>query len=185
MIQLPKEFATTEAKAFRPFENPPAGPYKLIVTACEDKNSQAGKAMLTFNFDIADGQHKGAFEKFPKKFRTVLEGEGLAYFKGAWNDFKASNDKSKLVGIIDSDGRINAQKFIGLVIGGNVRDEEYTNQSGQVNMGQQIAYLFPISEMGKHEAMPPKMLKKQTGNRPTSSGPRNDAPPNADDDLPF
>lgn len=185
MIQLPKEFATTEAKSFRPFENPPSGPYELVVLACEDKPSRDGKAMLTFSLDIAKGPHKGAFDKFPKKFRTVLEGEGLAYFKGAWNDFKASNDKSKLVGAIDAEGRVNASKFVGLIIGGNVRDEEYVNQSGQVNMGQQVAYLFPVGDMEKHQVMPPKMLKKQTGSRPNSSGPRNDAPPPTDDDLPF
>lgn len=184
MIQLPKEFATMEAKNFKPFENPPSGPYTLIVTACEDKPSRNNQAMLTFSFDIANGPHKGAFEKYPKKFRTVLEGEGLAYFKGAWSDFKASNEKAKLVGAIDAEGRVNAQKFVGLLIGGNVRDEEYMNQSGQVRMGQEIAYMFPIGDMEKHQAMPPKMLKKQTGSRPSNSGPQA-TPPLPENDLPF
>ncbi len=191
MIALDKDFDTTEAKDFKPFENPPSGGYVFEVLEVSDKASESGKAMVTLSLDIAEGPHAGAFENYPKKYRQLVNGESLAYFKAMIKAFMESNPPGLTKEIIftqrDGSKGFDPSRLRGLRIGGNLREAEYMKQeTSEVKVGTEIGYLGAVKDV---PAMKPQPLKKLRGApvatkpfQPTRPG---NVPPPAEDDLPF
>jgi hypothetical protein len=177
MINLDPDFSTTEAAQGGGFETPPPGGYTFRVVDVSDKPSKAGNDMLTLSVDIATGEYKGAFEKFPKMFFQLVNGEHLPYFKALLNNFAASNNPDRMVGVLNG-LQFNAQKLKGLLIGGCLRAAEY-EKDGEIREGREVWYFCPISEVA--DIKPPKMKKLARGGSTSSR----QAPPLDDDDLPF
>ncbi len=179
MIQLDNTFPETEAAENKGFETPPPGGYVFRVTDVSEKPSAAGNAMLTLSVDIAQGDFEGAFEKFPKKFFQLVNGDHLPYFKALLNHFKESNPEAKTKGLVNAALQFDAQKLKGLLIGGCLREAEYLNRDNDLCIGREIWYFCPVEEV--NEIKPPKMKKldKKSGtSKPSTSA-------NPDDDLPW
>lgn len=180
MIQLDQEFTTTEASQGGGFEPPPAGGHILRVLAASDTPSKAGNDMVTISLDIAEGEFAGAFEKYPKKFFQLVNGDHLAYFKGMLKSFEESNPPAKMKAVL-SGLQFNPEKLVGLLIGACLRETEYIAKDGSVGVGLEIWYLCPVSDVPEIKVPALKKLPKGTAQRPQG----NRAPPPEDDNLPF
>jgi len=190
MYTLGKDFDTTEAKEFTPFENPPSGGYVFTVVEAEQTSTRnAGRPMVTVKLDIAEGPHKGAFAKFPKPYRQMMDGDSQAYFKGMLKNFALSNPETKMAQVIftnrDGSKGFNAAALVGMRIGGNLREAEYQKQdSGEIKVGLEISFLGAVKDV---PLMKPLALKKLAGSNGSSrpTGPASAGGYPADWDLPL
>lgn len=183
MIQLDKEFTTTEAAEGGQYEAPPAGGYILQVLEVSDKDSSAGNAMVTLSFDIAEGEYQGAFAKFPKKFFQLINGSHLAYFKGMLKAFQESNSEQSMHGIISKDLQFDSSRLVKRLVGASIREAEYKATDGEIKVGLEIYFLCPVKEVPN---IKPAALKKlKAGTTSTASSSRPSAPPHDESDLPF
>lgn len=194
MIQLDKEFTTTEAAEGGAYEPPPAGGYTFQVVDVSEEPSQAGNDMVTLSLDIADGPHEGAFERFPRKVFQLVNGDNLPYFKGMLEKFKACNSKQKLQNLVSKDLRLDASQLKGCLIGGSLRQAEYLDKnSGEVKIGMEVGYLCTLEDLATLKPQPIKKLPARrdtaTAGRPGYQAPRGGAQagykPPEEDDLPF
>jgi hypothetical protein len=185
MIQLDSGFATVEAKEPAQYSKPPAGGYPLVVVTISEKPSKAGNDMVTLGLDIASGPFEGSFEKFPKMFFQLVNGDQQAYFKHMLKSFKESNSPEKMAQVIvkqrDESMVFDANKLFGCVIGGNLRDAEYLDAQGNLCIGIEVGALCSIKDIDKVSIMPIKKLKAQ---RPASAH-TNHAANEDSGDLPF
>lgn len=131
MIQLDNDFANTEAKQAGQYEPPPAGGYILKVLTSVEKISNSGNPMVSMELDIEEGEFKNAFEKYPAKFMQNCTGKSTPYFKGMLLSFKVSNPHGSMAAIIQNN-QFNPGPLVGMLIGGNIREEEFYNQSGEL-----------------------------------------------------
>lgn len=185
MIQLDSNFQTEKAKTGGQYSAPPAGPYIWLVTDVSEAPSKDGKPMVTLTLDVYSGPEKGCFEKFPKKYRQLVNGDNMPYFKGMLEAFKASNPQEKIRSLINQQLHFFPMVLKGCIVGGMLRDHEYKQKdSGEIKVGQEIAYLFPVSEVGNLKPMPLKKLSGSAGH-PQSYGGSVGAPPPESDDMPF
>ncbi len=168
MIQLDPVFTTTEAKEMTGFETPPPGGYVFKVVDVSDKPSKAGNDMISLSVDIAQGEFEGVFEKFPKMFFQLVNGDHLPYFKALLNHFKESNPPAKTNGLVNQALQFDAQKLKGLLIGGCLREAEYLNKDGDLCVGREVWYFCPVS--GVAEIKTPKLKKLSNGSKPSTSG---------------
>ena len=194
MYTLGKDFDTTEAKEFVPFENPPSGGYVFKVVGSDDTAARNGRPMVTIALDIADGPHAGAFARFPKPYRQMLDGDSLAYFKAMLKYFGESNPEAKMQKVIftqrDGSKGFDHTALVGLRIGGNLREAEYIKQdTGETKVGLEISFLGAVKDVGSMKPLPLKKLAgaapagRPTASRPASSGSAPAA--DFDDGLPF
>lgn len=185
MIQLDSGFATVEAKEPAQYSNPPAGGYPLVVVTISEKPSKAGNDMVTLGFDIASGPFEGAFEKFPKMFFQLINGDQQAYFKHMMKSFKESNPPEKMAQVItkqrDESLVFEANKLFGCVIGGNLREAEYMDKQGNLCLGIEVGALCSIKDIDKVNIMPIKKLKARHNQAVQSS----QAPAEDSGELPF
>lgn len=176
------------------FMPPNPGGHILKVVGVSDKPSNAGNDMVTLSLDIAQGEFKGAFERFPKKFFQLVNGDNLPYFKGMIEAFQKSNPPAAMKRAINGLD-FDADGLVDLLVGGNLREVEYVNGSGDVAVGMEIAYLVPVSEVPNLKPLPLKKLPKETnrnagmrntfgstGANSTGASGRQSIP---EDDLPF
>jgi hypothetical protein len=194
MIAIDNEYDKTEAKEFRPYENPPPGGYVLEVIEASDEPARSGKAMVTLSLDIAEGPCAGAFEQYPKKYFQLVNGESLPYFKALIKNFLDSNPEGKTRDLIftnrDGSKGLDVRRLVGLRIGGNLREAEYTKQdTGEVKVGLEVGYLGAVKDIPNMKVQPLKKLRgAPSGSRPaptpTPGKPQGQAP-QAEDDLPF
>lgn len=193
MYTLGNDFDTTEAKEFTPFENPPSGGYVFEVVESDDTAARNGRPMVTLKLDIAEGPHKGAFAKFPKPYRQMLDGDSLAYFKAMLKYFAESNPEGKMSRVIfkqrDGSKGFDHEGLVGLRIAGNLREAEYLkSDTGETKVGLEVSFLGAVKDVGNMKPLPLKRLAgaapaSKTAYRPSAPGSR---PPLAqDDDLPF
>ncbi len=185
MIPLDSGFATVEPKEPAQYSKPPAGGCPLIVVTVSEKPSQAGNDMVTLGLDIASGPFEGAFEKFPKKFFQLINGDQQAYFKHMMKCFKESNPPEKMAQVItkqrDESLVFDPNKLFGCVIGGNLREAEYIDSRGELCLGIEVGALCSIKDIDKVSIMPVKKLKP----RQSHSVQSNQAASEDSGDLPF
>lgn len=193
MYTLGNDFDTTEAKEFTPFENPPSGGYVFKVVESDDTAARNGRPMVTLKLDIADGPHAGAFAKFPKPYRQMLDGDSMPYFKSMLKYFGESNPEEKMRRVIFTQRNgtkgFDHTALVGLRIGGNLREAEYIKQeTNETKVGLEVSFLGAAKDVGHMKPLPLKRLAGSTPAakptyRPSAPGTR---PPSAqDDDLPF
>jgi hypothetical protein len=183
MIQLDQEFTTTEAATGGQYDPPPPGGYVFQVVAASDNPSNAGDAMVTLSLDIVEGEHAGAFAKFPKKFFQRVNGESLPYFKGMLKAFQESNSPERLKGVVSRDLQFDSSKLVKALVGGCLREVEYLDKTGNVQVGIEVAFLCPIKEVPDIKAPPLKKLKgSRPAPKPSTASP---AAPLPEDELPF
>ena len=192
MINLDHGFEKVEAKDGGMFDPPEPGGYVMVCVAVSEEPSKAGNDMVTLSLDIAEGEHAGAFEKFPKRFFQMVNGDNLPYFKGMITHFSASNHQSKMNQVIfqnrDQSLGFNGTALVGLRIGANMREAEYIDKQGQLKIGLEVGQLCAVKDVPALKIMP---LKKLKGVRTSASASRpayadtGSRPPEADSDLPF
>lgn len=171
MIQLDSNFQTEKAKTGGQYSAPPAGPYIWIVTDVSEAPSKDRKPMVTLTLDVYSGPEKGCFEKFPKKYRQLVNGDNMPYFKGMLESFKASNPQEKIRGLVNQQFQFFPMVLKGCIVGGMLRDHEYKKKdSGEIKVGQEIAYLFPAADLGGLKPMPIKKLSGSAGQPQPHSG---------------
>jgi len=163
------------------FSPPTPGGHVFRVVKVSDKASKAGNDMVTLELDIAQGEFKGAFERFPKRYFQLVNGDNLPYFKGMIDAFQKSNPAQAMARVI-SNLQFDPHALVGLLVGGNLREVEYLNSSNEVAVGLEVAYLVPVADVPTLKPMPLKKLRG--GAAAASSGARAARPPE-EDDLPF
>lgn len=182
-------YDTTEAKEHQPYENPPSGGYVLQVVEVGTDPASSGRPMVTLKFDIAEGPHAGAFAKYPKPYRQIVDGESMAYFKAMIEHFSKSNPASKMGEVIftnrDGGKGFNPHKLMGLRIGGNLGEAEYANKTGEVKVGMEVRFLGAAADAPKMKPLSLKRLEKGTSSRPATSKPQGQMANGNDSDLPF
>ncbi len=160
-MKLDRNFNDVAPQQGGVFVPPPPGGHIFKVVAVSDKPSKAGNDMVTLELDIAQGEFKGAFERFPKRYFQLVNGDNLPYFKGMIDAFQKSNSaeamKRALKGL-----DFNPDGLMELLVGGNLREVEYVNSSDDVAVGMEIAYLVPVAEVPNLKPLPLKKLPKET-----------------------
>ncbi len=184
MIQLDNEYETTEAKVGGGYVAPPPGGYVLQVVEVSDKPAKSGKDMITLGLDIAEGEFQGAFERFPKPYRQLVNGDNLPYFKAMIQAFQESNDYERLRGLIEH-GSCNPHTLKGALVGGCVREAEYRSESGEIKVGLEIGWLCAVGKVSDIKVPKLKKLAGSTGARQGYSNQVNRVPQDEDDTLPF
>jgi hypothetical protein len=192
MIAIDSDFETTEAKEGGQFDPPEPGGQVMIVLEVSEKPSKAGNDMVTLSLDIAEGEHAGAFQKFPKKFFQQVNGDNLAYFKAMINYFAASNPANKMNQVIfkqkDESLGFDGSALVGMRVGANLREAEYQDQQGAVKVGIEVGHLCAVRDVPNLKPMPLKKFKgartATAAGRPAPGRPAGGPPP-AEDDLPF
>lgn len=184
MIQLDSNFQTEKAKIGGTYSAPPAGGYVWIVTDVSEEPSQQKKPMVTLTLDVHSGPEKGCFEKFPKKYRQLVNGDNMPYFKGMLEAFKASNPPEKIRGLVNQQFQFFPMVLKGCIVGGMLRDQEYRQRdSGEIKVGQEVAFLCPVSEVPNLKPMSLKKLSPSASGQGQSYSGQSAPPP--DDDCPF
>lgn len=185
------DYDKTEAKDPQPYENPPSGGYVFKVVEVGTDPSRGGRPMVAIGLDIAEGPYAGAFARFPKVVRQMLDGDSIAYLKAMINHFAASNPPARMANVIfkqrDGSTGFDPNALMGLRIGGNLGEAEYIKkESGEVKVGTEVRFLGPAGDISKMKPLPLKKLDKgaapQKAFAPSRPG---TVPPSAEDDLPF
>ena len=191
MYTLGNNYDSTPAKEYVPFENPPPGGYVFKVVEWSAEPSKGGRPMVTIALDIAEGPHAGAFAKYPKDYRQMLDGESLPYFKAMIKYFTESNPATKMAEVIFTQKTgakgFDPSKLFGLRIGGNLGEAEYIKQAtGELKVGTEVRFLGAVKDVPNMRPLP---LKKLAGSAPAA---RTQAPSAAkgpglhdDDTVPF
>lgn len=189
MYTLGNDYDTTEAKEMQPFEQPPIGGYVFKVVSVNTDPSKTHRPMVTLGLDIAEGSYAGAFAKYPKPYRQMLDGESLPYFKAMIKYFADSNSEASMREVIftqkDGTKGFDASRLMNLRIGGNLGEAEYLKQTTrEIKVGTEVRFLGAASDAPKMRALPLKKLDK--GSVGSGSTTRPSAAPQAEDDtLPF
>lgn len=152
-----------EAQSFGEFETLPAGGYKCLIKKVVCEKTQAGKQYLKIGFDIAEGEHKGFYQKkFDNDTRSPEErkwggiwtvftegynpGTTNPKFKGLITSVEASNNGFKF--------NFNEQELVNKKVGLVFREEEFEGQDGQVHTS--VKPFFALSYDKAEEAKIPK-----------------------------
>lgn len=162
----------------------PAGLYVCQIKMAIEEVRE-GKRMIAIAYDIAEGEHKGFFQKkydantdakkkWPGIHRQMMEGGSLPFFKGLMTSIEESNpgyhwnwDENTLKG-----------KKFGAVMG----REEFLMQDGQKKMATKIRFIRSVDALKNATIPEDKLLPdNQTGYQdmpPTGGFPTDmDAPP--------
>jgi hypothetical protein len=182
-MRIDQEYENTEAAEGGNYIAPPPGGYIFQVLEVSEKPSSSGKDMITLTLDIADGEFEGAFQRFPKKYCQLVNGDNLPYFKAMIEAFQTSNpERGRLI----QGGNFDPQRLTGAVVGGCIREEEYQDrETREIKVGLKVAWLCDLEKVG--DIKPPKLKKLAGGqgaSRPAAYASAGRAP-QADDDLPF
>lgn len=183
-------YDTTDAKEPQPFENPPPQGYVLQVVEIGTDPSTNGRPMVTLKLDIAEGAHAGAFQKYPKPYRQVVDKDSMPYFKVMIGYFAASNPPAKMSEVIftnrDGSKGFNPKALLGLRVGGNLGEAEYMDKkTGEIKVGMEVRFLGAAADAQKMRVLPLKKLDRNTGRPATKPAAAGQAPAADDSDLPF
>lgn len=175
-MRLPTDFATAQA-AGTGSNNLPAGGYvcKIINAKCEDVN---GSEKLVLALDIAEGEHKGYYQKkydqkkqenasapWPCKygqFVTTKDGLTNRFFKGMINSIEQSNSGYSLAANNGSEKTLIG-KLVGVIFG----EEDFTGSNGNVYTAVKPQFFRSIETIRSGEYEIP--AKKPIANTPSSA----------------
>lgn len=154
------------------YERLEAGGYICKIINAKEEESKSGKRMLVIAIDIAEGEHKGYYQKrydeslknaSPDKhvkwagvYRQMLEGENSAGFlKGLITSLEASNEGFKW--------NWDEKKLIGLKCGAIFGEEEYEKMDGNIGTTVKVKYIRSVKSIqdGKFEIPKIKKLPKR------------------------
>lgn len=184
-------YDSTEAKDPQPYENPPSGGYVFQVVEVGTEPARNGRPMVTLGLDIAEGPYAGAFAKFPKAVRQMMDGDSLPYLKAMNNHFAASNPPARMASVIfkqrDGTTGYDPKALMGLRVGGNLGEAEYIKkETGEVKIGTEVRFLGPVADVPKMKPLALKKLDKGVARpaaAPTSS--QHYGRPTENDAVPF
>ena len=191
MYTLGNEYDTTEAKEMTPFEQPPPGGYVFKVVGWSGDPAKNGRPMVTLDLDIAEGPHAGAFTKYPKAYRQMLDGESLQYFKAMIKYFGESNPAPKMAEVIftqkNGSKGFDPSKLMGMRVGGNLGEVEYIKQAtGEVKVGTEVRFLGAVKDVPNMRPLPLKRLNGASPAAKTQAPSAAKGPASmSSDDVPF
>lgn len=163
-MQKPGNWDNTQAKTSG-FTNLEPGPQILGIVAVVGTISKSNSEMLVLSLDIAHGEFKNHYSKmsnrlekecYLKMYMSTSE-TGLPFFKGNIEIIEKCNKGYKW--------NWDENSLRGKFIGGNLRNEEYVNQtSGEVKEILKIDSFCTIEDIrdGKIKTLDTKKLPKQT-----------------------
>lgn len=179
------------------YETLEAGGYICKIISAKEETSQNGNRMLVIAFDIAEGEHKGIYQrrfeelkkvnndpatvvKYPNNgiYRVMLDGEKAAgYLKGLITSIEASNTNFKW----NWDEKELKNKLFGGIFG----EEEYEKMNGKIGTSVKLRWIRSVQaiEDGKYKIPDKKCLNKQSDKK--SDNIFNTNAEDDDDDLPF
>ena len=139
-------------------QGPKAGPYILGIVNAELKISKSGNEMLVLSVDIAEGEHRGYFNKLSKKldkdcslkYYQLTEGNSTKYFKGTITSIEHSNNGYAF--------NFDEKTLTGKLVGGNLREEEYYANNGEIKSNLKIAYMFNKNKIDEQKVLSPKKI---------------------------
>jgi hypothetical protein len=192
MYTLGNDYDTTDAKEMTPFEQPPTGGYIFKVVGWSGDPSRSGRPMVTLDLEIAEGPHAGAFGKYPKAYRQMLDGESLPYFKAMIKYFGESNPEGKMREVIFTQKSgakgFDPSKLMGMRVGGNLGEVEYVKQAtGEVKVGTEVRFLGAVKDVPNMRPLPLKRLNgaAPAGRTQAPSAAKGSAAMADDDTVPF
>lgn len=200
-MKLPKDYDETVGIT-GDFETLEAGGYICKVISAKVEESKNGREMLVVAFDIAEGEHKGIYQRRydqsknnpnntpdnPAKWsndgvhRLVLtnqDGTCNKFFKGFITSIEESNDGYKFqTKKGEADEKTLKDKLFGALIG----RVQYENNNGELRFNSRIKGIRSVQtiEDGKYEIPKDELLERQ--NNSLADFNVNDS---NDDDLPF
>lgn len=153
---------------------PPAGGYIGKIKGVKLTKSKAGKDMLVFTLDIAEGEFAGYFTKryerrletnenakYPANglYRQVVEGDSLGRFKGLIMALEESNPKFEW--------NWDESKLVGLRVGLVIREKEFYGDDSQLRTTIEITDLRAVEGI---EDIPAPAKKTINGDMPVFGG---------------
>jgi hypothetical protein len=112
------------------FTVPECKGYTFRVVNVVDKQSSKGEPMLEIHFDIAMGEHQGAFEKYPKiKYLPYGTPEGRGRLKGTLDLIIGQNKAMFPEADPFADGAFDEQRLIGCLTGGVLKWDPYQGKN--------------------------------------------------------
>lgn len=169
----------------------PAGGYVCIIKLAEERTLPNGSQMLRVNFDIFEGEYKGAFMKRFEQdaasgrtewrgrydvFVLTRDGATNPFFKGLITAVEKSNPNAQLI----RDGELSPERMKNCVVGLLFREEEFLGQDGKPHRTTRPSVAVEASKIrsGDFTIPKPRLLEpERLGFTP--------APEPADDELPF
>lgn len=162
----------------------PAGGYVVKIV---DMTDEPKKEYVNLIWDIAEGEHAGRYsdkwgKEHPYAHNVILsyKDTALGMLKGRLEAIQASNPGFDPFAAWDA-GRLDM--FKNRLMGVNLQEEEYENQSGEVRTRLNVCQVVDVQRVrdGKVKVRPKKALAGKIGTSPTSSAPADVY----DGDVPF
>lgn len=178
----------------------PAGCYICAIKQVREATSRSGRPQLAILFDIAEGEHKGFYQKqydqnrqqsseakWKGVYKQITDGTSLPFFKGVITSIEKSNNFQFPWGQQDNEKVLVGKKF-GAVMG---REEFIANDSSK-KFATKIFQIRSLDGLKDAKVPEDKLLAentKGTGNIPYLGKPDEDGfmriPDGIDEELPF
>ncbi len=195
-MELPKDYEETEGIT-GDYEILEAGGYICKIVGAKADKSQAGNEMLVLALDIAEGEHKGYFQrkfedakkqnkdvnkqvKWPNNgthriMKLDKEGKCNKFFKGFGTIIEESNSGYKWTGNEES----LKDKVLGCIFG----EEEYEKMDGSIGTAVKVKFIRSVKsiEEGKYKVPERKKLVRNEN----AFGDFQNVSSDTGDDLPF
>lgn len=174
MINKPNDWESTTA-IVGGARNLPAGNYKCKVVNVEKTTSKNGNDMLKIFFDIDDGDYAGIY--MDRYLNNKKSNEEAKYPNaGVYYQLLGEGQTGRLKGIVQCLEMSNPafkwnwdeQAMNGCVFAGQLREEEYFNQNGELRTSVKLVYIHPLEELANLDVLPMKQVSK-------AGAPRNSA----------
>lgn len=159
-----------EAQAFTgDFETLKAGGYICVIKKALVTTSSTGSEMLVLLFDIAEGEHKGYYQrlfdnanktkpdaKWQGVYRQLTQGQSMPFFKGMITSIESSNPGYQW--------NWNEETLKGKLFGGVFGREQYENHSGELKWSTKCQSIRSVEAIKKGIDIPAdKYLKASRG----------------------
>ena len=180
-MELPKDYEETEGIT-GDYEILEAGGYICKIVGAKADKSQAGNEMLVLALDIAEGEHKGYFQrkfedakKQNKDVNKQVKWPSNKFFKGFGTIIEESNSGYKWTGNEES----LKDKVLGCIFG----EEEYEKMDGSIGTAVKVKFIRSVKsiEEGKYKVPERKKLVRNEN----AFGDFQNVSSDTGDDLPF
>lgn len=198
MIPLDQNYNSVAPQEGGAYQRPPAGGYIFQCVGIEEKMSSNNNPMVVLDLDIAHGEFKGAFERYPVKYYQLCNGDSTPFLKGMLKAFFESNNS--MPQMISNRNELIPEGLRGLFIGGSLYEEEYYSNGGELKTSMKIAFLCSTGKVRAGEIKPLPLKKAKAAPAPYDASMNNSynqqqpgymannysmPPADYDDDLPF